>query len=260
MSNDANRTFIVIAAAGWIVFMAVLIFFTWSADTDIIDKIGDFQEYLGAHNDNAGKLIVTLSALVTVVIALLLVIVEIAPEDEERELRVEQAGATTIVPASALRQRLEEALMGIPEVTGAKARVATKDKGITTALDVTLVPGANVASVTQEAVRVVIDAVQTDLGLPVVGTPTVRIAFGTGQKPVASSVSQAPAAAPAEQMEPAASQAETVEQRFESMQPGADAPPETPPPSPWAFEASPPSPPREPPDAENRPGDEEQLP
>ena len=262
MSNDANRTFIVIGAAGWIVFMAVLIFFTWSADTDIIDKIGDFQEYLGAHNDDAGKLIVTLSALVTVVIALLVVIVEIAPEDEDRELRVEQAGATTIIPASALRQRLEEALMGMPEVTAAKARVATKDKGITTALDVTLAPGANVASVTQEAARVVIDAVQTDLGLPVVGMPTVRIAFGTEIKPVASSVSQAPigAAAPAEQTEPPLSQAERVEPRFESTQAVADAPPETPPPSPWAFEAPPPSPPREPPDAENRPGDEEQQP
>lgn len=262
MSNNTNRTFIVIAAAGWIVFMAVLIFFTWSADTDIIDKIGDFQEYLAAHNDDAGKLIITLSALVTVVIALLLVIVEIAPEDQERELRVEQAGATTIVPASALRQRLEEALMGIPEVTAAKARVATKDKGIATALDVTLVPGANVASVTQEAARVVIDAVQTDLGLPVVGVPTVRIAFGTGQKPVASSVSQAPAeaAAPTEHTEPLSSQAETVEPRFESTQAGADAPPETPPPSPWAFEAPPPPPAHEPPDADNRPGDEEQQP
>lgn len=257
MSNDANRTFIVIAAAIWIVLMAVLIFFTWSADTDLIDKIGDFHEYLAAHNDDPGKLIVTLSALVTVVIALLFIIVEIAPEDEERELRVEQAGATTIVPASALRQRLEEALMGIPEVTAAKARVATKNKGITTALDVTLAPGANVASVTQEAARVVIDAVQTDLGLPVVGAPTVRIAFGTEMKPVASSVSQAPVSAPAGYQEPVVSQ---TEQQAEGTQPAADAPPESPPPSPWGFEAPQTPPSHEPPESVNRPGDEERQP
>jgi hypothetical protein len=78
--------------------------------------------------------------------------------------------------------------------------------------------------VTQEAARVVIDAVQTDLGLPVVGMPTVRIAFGTEMKPVASSVSQAPAAAPAFQAEPPSSQAETVEPQFESTQPEAAAP------------------------------------
>ena len=122
-------------------------------------------------------------------------------------------------------------------------------------------PGANVASVTQEAARVVVDTVQTDLGLPVAGMPTVSIAFGTALKPVASSVSQAPAAAThgaARNLQRA--RLRPVEPRFGSTQPGADAPPETPPPSPWAFEAPPPSPPHEPPEAVNRPGDEEQQP
>src|SRR5574341_1973560 len=196
MSNDANRTFIVLVAAAWIVAMAVLIFFTWSADADIIDGIGDFQEYLADHNDDAGKLIVTLGALVAAVLALMVIIIEVAPEDEERELRVEQAGATTIVPAGALRQRLEEALIGIPEVTAAKARVSTKDKGIVAALDVTLRPNANIAAITQEAARVVIDTVQTDLGLPVVGVPSVRISFASGAQPVASSVAREPGPPP----------------------------------------------------------------
>ena len=45
------------------------------------------------------------------VFALLVIIIEFAPDDEPRELRVEQAGATTIIPADALRMRLEEALL-----------------------------------------------------------------------------------------------------------------------------------------------------
>ena len=196
MSNDANRTFIVLVAAAWIVLMAVLIFFTWTADKDVIDRLGDFVEYLAAHNDNAGKLIVTLGALVTVVLALLLIIVQVAPEDEDRELRVEQAGATTIVPATALRQRLEEAVSTVPQVTAARAKVSTKDKGIVAALDVTLLPGANVSAVTQDVSRVVVDTVQTDLGLPVVGLPTVRVSFASGRA-VASSMAQAPAPPPA---------------------------------------------------------------
>src|SRR5574341_2015504 len=124
MSNDANRTFIVLVAAAWIVAMAVLIFFTWTADADIIDGIGDFQEYLADHNDDAGKLIVTLGALVAAVLALMVIIIEVAPEDEERELRVEQAGATTIVPAGALKLRLEEALTALPEVTTDRKRTS----------------------------------------------------------------------------------------------------------------------------------------
>lgn len=250
MSNDANRTFIVLAAAAWIVIMAVLIFFTWSADTDMIDRLGDFVEYLDAHNDDAGKLIVTLSALVTVVLALLIIIVEVAPEDEERELRVEQAGATTIVPAAALRQRLEEALTNIPEIASAKAKVSTKDKGIVAALDVTLRSDANVAAITQEAARVVVDTVQTDLGLPVVGLPTVKIAFASGAHPIASSVSQAPA--PAE-LTPQDHPEQPMEERLENA-PAPEEQPSQPAYNPW----SPPAPPPEPesPSTE-QPGDPE---
>ncbi len=196
MSNDANRTFIVLVAAVWIVLMAVLIFFTWTAHKDVIDRLGDFAEYLAAHDDTAGRLIVTLGALVTVVLALLLIIVQVAPEDEARELRVEQAGATTIVPAAALRQRLEEAVSTLPQVTAVRAKVSTKDKGIMAALDVTLLGGSNVAAVTQEVSRVVVDTVQSDLGLPVVGLPTVRVSFTSGRA-VASSMTQAPAPPPA---------------------------------------------------------------
>ncbi len=239
MSNDANRTFIVLAAAAWIVIMAVLIFFTWSADTDVIDRLGDFVEYLDAHNDDAGKLIVTLSALVTVVLALLIIILEIAPEDEERELRVEQAGATTIVPAAALRQRLEEALTGIPEITAAKAKVSTKDKGIVAALDVTLRPDANVAAITQEAARVVVDTVQTDLGLSVVGLPTVKIAFASGAHPTASSVAQAPAPPP---VTPQDHPEQPMDERPENA-PALEEQPSQPAHNPW----SPPPPPEEPP-------------
>jgi hypothetical protein len=214
MSNDANRILIILAAAVWIVLMAALIFVTWSASDRAIDGLRDAVQFLDDNNDNIGRLIVTLAALVTVVLALLLIIVDLAPEEDERELRVEQAGATTIVPAAALRQRLEEALAALPEVTAARARVNTRDRGITAALDVTVTPEANVAQVTQEATRVVVDTVQTDLGLPVSGVPTVRVAFGGPRpKPAASSMTQQPRPeepAPA----PHAAAAETVDERI----------------------------------------------
>jgi hypothetical protein len=181
MNNEANRLLITFFAAAVIVLMAVVIFFTWTADTDVIDRVGDLEEYLAEHNDDAGKLIVTLAALVVVVLAFLLIILELAPEDEERELRVKQAGAVTIVPASALRQRLEEALIARPEITAARARVSTGDKGIATALNLTVDPRANIAAVSQEAVRVAVDTIQNDLGLPVQGVPTVRVALADGK-------------------------------------------------------------------------------
>jgi hypothetical protein len=182
--NEANRTAIVLFAAMWIVLMAIVIFLAWAAPGDAIEALGDVVQEMDESNDTAGRLVITLGALALAVFGLLVIILELAPEDEERELRVKQAGSTTIVPAQALRQRVEEAIGALPEVTTVKARVWTQDNGIATNLDLGLAPRANIASVTQEASRLVVDIIQTELGLPVAGLPQVRIAFG-GEKPVA---------------------------------------------------------------------------
>jgi hypothetical protein len=91
--------------------------------------------------------------------------------------------------------------MALPDVTAAKARVFTREKGIASNLDITIAQGANIASVTQESSRIVVDTIQTELGLPVSGLPTVRIGFGGAKlQPVASSVVRSPQP----EMEPAA--------------------------------------------------------
>jgi hypothetical protein len=176
--NEFNRLLIVFVASLIIILMAVVIFLVWAAPDDVIRNLGDAVEFLDDNDGLAGQLIVTLGALTIGVLALLMIIVELAPEDEPKELRVEQAGATTVIPADALRLRLEEALLSLPEVTAARSRVTTRDGGISTALDLTVTPQANLAEVTQSANRVVIDTVQSDLGLPVAGVPSVKFAFG----------------------------------------------------------------------------------
>jgi hypothetical protein len=194
--NETNRLIITLLAAAVIVLMAVVIFLAWAAPDDVVDSAADVAEFLDDNNTNAGKLIVTLAALATAVLALLVIIVELAPEDDPKDLRVEQAGATTIVPADALRMRLEEALLNLPEVTSARSRVTSHSRGIAASLDLTVTPEANVANVTQEAARVVVDTVQTDLGLPVAGMPTVKVAFG-GSKARAVAPTQTPLRSPA---------------------------------------------------------------
>jgi len=194
--NETNRYLIVLVAGLCIIAMAVVIFITWAAPDDAIDNLFDFVEFLEDNNDATGQLIVTLTALAIAVFALFMIIVEMAPEDEPQELHVEQAGATTIVPADALRLRLEEALLSLPDVTAARTRVWSRPKGIAASLELTVPPDANVANVTQEATRVVVDAVQTDLGLPVAGIPSVKVAFGGHRAPV--QVAPPPPTSPAE--------------------------------------------------------------
>jgi len=191
--NQTNRSVIVILAGLWIVLMAMVVFAAWAADKEAVDRLGDVVQYLDDHRNNPGRLILTLGALAMMVLALLVILVEVAPEEEQQELKVEQAGATTIVPAEALRLRLEEVLVTLPQVTAAKVRVFSRDKGIGTSLELTITPGASVATVTQEASRLIADTLRTDLGLPAASPPSIRIVFGGPKvEPVASSVVQPP--------------------------------------------------------------------
>jgi len=208
--NETNRTVIVLLAAAAIVLMAVVIFVTWAAPEDAADRVQDLGEFLVAHQDSdASRLILTLGALVVVILALLTIIVELAPAEETHDLRVKQAGTTTILPAQALQQRLEEALLALPMIAAAQARVSGGDRGISTTLELTIFPDANLASATQDASRIVVDTLQTDLGLPVAGPPTVRIAFGEAKAVVeaptaSSSVMQPPIEPDAAPASPAA--------------------------------------------------------
>jgi hypothetical protein len=207
--NETNRFLIVLAAAAWIVVTAVVIFVTWAAPDDAIERLADVVEFLDDNNTSAGKLVISLAALATAVLALLWIVVELAPEDEIKELRVEQAGATTIVPADALRMRLEEALLAIPGVTAARSRVWPRDKGVAVSMELTVTQAANVGDVTHTAVRTVVDTMHEDLGLPVSGTPDVRIAFGGSRSGEAPAV---PAYRPLEAEAPVAA-TETVDER-----------------------------------------------
>jgi len=224
--NEANRTAIVLLAAAWIVLMAIAIFLAWAAPDDAINTLGDIVQELDDNNDTAGRLILTLGALALAVFGLLVIILELAPEDEERELHVKQAGSTTIVPAQALRLRLEEALASLPEVTTAKARVWTRDNGIATNLDLGLRPRANVANVTQESSRIVVDIIQTELGLPVAGLPNVRVSFG-GERPMpVTAAAMSPGTAASSIVRPPERQPETDPR--EILGGAEDAPPEEP--------------------------------
>lgn len=198
--NETNRFAIVLLAAVWIILMAVVIFLTWAAAPESLDRLGDMVAFMEDHQDNASKLILTLGAMVLIVLALLVIIVELAPEEQALELKVEQAGATTIIPADIVRGRLEEALVTLPQVTAAHVRMVSRDKAVGVTLELTVTPETNLAAVTQEASRVVAETLQTDLGLPLETHPTVRITFGGPKaQPVASSAVQPP-----EEGEPAA--------------------------------------------------------
>ncbi|HKZ51042.1 MAG TPA: hypothetical protein VJ256_04725 [Dehalococcoidia bacterium] len=203
--DGVNRAAIVILAALVIIAAAVVSFVAWAAADEAIGRLQDFVQYLAEHNDNPGRLILTLGALTLVVLAILVIVVELAPMEEVGQLRVEQAGATTIVAVPALRQRLEEVLLALPSITAAKVSIDSRNKGIVAALDLTVTAQTNVAEASQEAVGAVTRALSQEMGLPLAEAPRLRITFGAPRERAPAAPSSGPTL---DEGEPAAERSE----------------------------------------------------
>jgi hypothetical protein len=175
-----NRAAIVGLAFAWVILMALVILLTWGADSETIDRLGDLVSYFDNHTDNASKLILSLGAAALIVLSLIVIVVELVPaEPAAAQVRLESVtGATAILPAEAITQRLEEELRLIPKMLDAQAMVTSRDKGLAVAMNLTLAPDANVSSTTEEACRLAQETIEQQIGVALVGLPTVRIAFG----------------------------------------------------------------------------------
>jgi phosphotransferase system glucose/maltose/N-acetylglucosamine-specific IIC component len=188
-----NRAAIVGLAFAWVIFMALVILLTWGADSETIDRLGDLVSYLNDHTDNASKLILSLGAAALIVLSLIVIVVELVPAEPAAQVHLESVtGATAILPMEAITQRLEQELRALPQVQDAQAVVASRDRGLAVTLNLTLAPDANVASTTEEACHLAQDTIEQQIGVALVGLPTVRIAFGT------ATAGAPPAAAPEE--------------------------------------------------------------
>lgn len=175
-----NRAAIVGLAFVWVILMALVILLTWGADTETVDRLGDLVSYLNDHTDNASKLILTLGVAALIVLSLIVIVAELVPaEPAAAEVRLESVtGATAVLPAEAITQRLEMELRSLPQVQEAQAMVAARDRGLAVALNLTLSPDANVSSATEEACRLAQETIEQKIGVALVGLPTVQIRFG----------------------------------------------------------------------------------
>jgi phosphotransferase system glucose/maltose/N-acetylglucosamine-specific IIC component len=174
-----NRAAVVGLAFAWVILMALVILLTWGADTQTIDRLGDLVSYLSDHTDNASKLILTFGVAALIVLSLTVIVAELVPAEPERQVRLESVtGATAILPTEAITQRLEQALCSLPQVQEAQAMVATRDRGLAVALNLTLAPDANVPSTTEQACHLVQETVEQQMGVALVGLPAVQIHFG----------------------------------------------------------------------------------
>ena len=190
-----NRGIIVALAAIWITLMVVVIFVTWAADAETIDRLGDLVRYLDDHTDNASKLILTLGVSSLIVLCLIVIVAELAPAGPSTDIRLEGVtGATAVLSTEDINQRIEQEVTALPQIKESKASVTARDRGLAVALNLVLGPDANVPEATEEACRVTQETIEQKIGVALVGLPTVQIRFSApeGEPAPASEGEQEP--------------------------------------------------------------------
>jgi hypothetical protein len=194
-----NRGIIVVLAAICVILMAMVIFVTWAADAETIDRLGDLVRYLDDHTDNASKLILTLGASSLIVLSLIVIVAELTPSGPSPDIRLEGVtGATAVLSTEDINQRIEQEVTALPQIRESKASVTARDRGLAVALNLVIGPDANVPEATEEACRVTQETIEQKIGVALVGLPTVQIKFGPpeGEPAPASESAQQPPSPP----------------------------------------------------------------
>lgn len=174
-----NRLVIVALATLWLGLMAFVIAITWLADAQAIDRLGDFVRYLDDHTNNQSKVIVTLGALAMALVSLIAIAVEALPPPTS-DIRLVRAGATTVLSATEVAERLAQELRSLPQVREAAVQVQGRRNGMAVAIELTLAPDASVAAAAEAAQRLVQEAAEDRLGVPLVASPVVRVRLASG--------------------------------------------------------------------------------
>jgi hypothetical protein len=199
---DQTNRFLVSTVALVVAFVAALIvLLAWGASDASIDRLDDFAGWLRDHDDNAGKLIVTLGATVVALLMLTLIIVELTPSPTQR-MRVRSVGkGDASITTKEIAQRIEEEARAVPHVAQCAAVVAARGHRVEVVLDVHVDPGADLARTADDVCRRAHELVEQRVGIGLVKPPYARMHYrelrlrspeGAPQQPFARTESERP--------------------------------------------------------------------
>ncbi len=172
-----NRVLIVCGALTWIFLVMVVILLAWGAPEDSIDKILDLGNYLADHNDTPAKLIVTFGGLILIMLALIVIISEVAPSDGGTLKMERVGGATAHISTEEVALRLEEELQTFPQLRQVQASVKSKGQKAEVKLELHVGAEAELTSTAEEACRRARQLLEERMGVALAGPPEARLHY-----------------------------------------------------------------------------------
>jgi len=186
--NVLNRLIVVLAVVVLILLALMVIVLAWAYSGETIHKLGDFVTYLNDRDTNGTKIIITLGASFVVLIGLSFLVLELAPRSDKTVAVRDVETGTAVLSTAALGRRLEQIVMELPEVEGARAKVAGKKRGVDVNLQVMVDPESDLSAIASEVSRVTQEAVTQRMNVALARPPRLHLYYSS--RPV---VAQRPA-------------------------------------------------------------------
>ena len=195
-----NRVLIVCGALIWIFLVMVVILLAWGAPDQSIDKLQDLATYVADNDDTPAKLILTFGGLILIMLALIVIISEVAPA-EGGTLKMERVGgATASISTEEVALRLEEELQTFPQLKQVQASVKSRGQKAEIKLELHVNAEAELTSTAEEACRRARQLLEERMGVALAGPPEAQLHYqelkvGRSRKSAPSTPSESPSSA-----------------------------------------------------------------
>ncbi|MGB2696044.1 MAG: hypothetical protein WBD55_12780 [Dehalococcoidia bacterium] len=216
-----NRILIIGAALLWIFVLIIVILLAWGAPDESIKRIADLAGYLQDHNDSPAKMVITLGCVILALLAVIIVIAEVAPP-EGGSLKVSNAGSSDArIPTEEVAHLIEAELRQMPELEDIQANVLARGEKAEVSLELHVGPEADLAATVESACNRASELLAHRIGVAVTRPPSAQVHYRelrVAKSPPAS-MPDDPLAPPASAQPPAYSApAATTESSHEASQ------------------------------------------
>jgi len=175
--NVFNRLFMTLLAIVLIALAIAVLALTWTIPSDTIVWLRDATDWMARHNQDTEKALLSLIAGVIAFLALVLVLLELLPDNGDVRVTDLSVGGAVLSTAD-ITQRVEEAVRTVDHVVNVKASVKAKGrKGVLVLLNLDVDPDANLMVVTDEACEAATDMLTNKVHVALAAPPQARLHY-----------------------------------------------------------------------------------
>ncbi|HWQ27993.1 MAG TPA: alkaline shock response membrane anchor protein AmaP [Dehalococcoidia bacterium] len=175
---DAVNRAAIVAGALLLVFAAfVVIVLTWGAPEASVGRLQDFAQWLDEHQSTGAKLITTLGALVVVLLAVAVVVLELSPSSTQTVRVASGDRGVATISTEAIAERVQREVEQTPHVVSSSVRVIGRRRAVEVELELDVDAYANLRETAMDACERARAVVHDVMGVPLAAPPRARLHY-----------------------------------------------------------------------------------